>query len=209
MTEGNLAYIQDMDPAQVFSLTGDRRIQSVISKLRFLAKVQMGEKMNTRELFVRDNDSVLQRIVRTVRNYTTWASGSDIVESKEATLNFIENSIDEAITLIAFYRRTDEPFNQRIADIIAKNLEESKDGIHESIKTYKSDRKFISSAESIMQTLEARVDSLRTKGYMMCMTDKPFMPPINSPDYPVAGATVHPTETFQEPATPFDEDYQD
>lgn len=176
MSQNNLSTFQDMEPAQIFSLTGDQRVQTVIGKLKFISKIKAGEKINVRELFVRNNDSVLQRFLRSLKNYSTIISGSEVVESKEATLEFISNTVNDAINLISIYRKEKEDFHQKIADLIVNNLEISKDGIKNSIKTYREDRKFISHAEAVMQTLETRIKSLRNHGYMPDMTDSPFMP---------------------------------
>lgn len=177
----NVDLYQRMDTEQIFSLTGDVKVQQVIGKLKFMSKIQHGEKINIRELFVRDNDSVLQRVFRSLRNATTYISSSEIVESKESTLSFIQDTVNEAIALISIYRCENDKFKQNIADIIVTNLEGSKFGIRNLISTYQSDRRFISEAEAVIQTLEARINSLKEKGYMPQMTDKSFMPDLPSP----------------------------
>jgi len=182
MDSNNIDVIQEMDTAQIFSLTSDISVQKNLSALRFLAKIKQGEKINAKDLFVRDNDSVMQRILRTVRNMTAYISASDIVESKESTLKFIQDTIDDSITLIAVYRQDRDEFKQSIADIIVKNLEASKSGVWDLIKTYKNDRKFISDAEAVLLTLDARVKSLKTKGYMKGFSDASFMPIIDEGD---------------------------
>ena len=129
-----------------------------------------------RELFVRDNDSVTQRVFRSLKNWTTYLSGSETVESKDATLAFIRETVNEAITLISVYSRDKEEFKRSIADIIVQNLESSKVGIRNMIATYQNDRKFISNAEANIQTLEVKINSLRKKGLMSGMSDDSFMP---------------------------------
>ena len=175
---GNVDILQEMDPAQIFSLTGDATVQEVIGKLKFMSKIQKGEKINVRQLFVRDNDSDIQRLLRTVRNFGAYLLASDVVESKKATLTFIQETVNSAITLIAIYRRDNDDFKKSIADIIVNNLEESKIGIRNLISTYQKDRKFISEAEAVIQTVEARIRSMRDKGYMPGITDASFMPEI-------------------------------
>ncbi len=166
-----------MDSAQLFSLTGDTKVQEIIGRLKFMSKIRPGEKINVRELFARDNDSMLQRLLRTIKNVGTYLSSSDIVESKDATLAFIQENLDRAITLIAVYScDKDDKFKQTIASIIVQNLENSKGGIRHSIATYQNDRKFISEAEAVIETLEVRINSLKSKGYMSELSDVSFMP---------------------------------
>lgn len=184
----NVDILQEMDPAQIFSMTGDAKVQEVIGRLKFMSKILHGEKINVRELFVRDNDSVMQRLLRTMRNVGTFLSASDSAESKQATLDFIQDTVNSAITLIAIYRRDNDDFKKNIADIIVNNLEQSKVGIRNLISTYQSDRKFISEAEAVIQTLEVRINSMRQKGYMPGISDASFMPaivnisPVGSPE---------------------------
>lgn len=185
MTESNIDFIQDMDAAQTFSLHGDKKVQEILGKLKFMAKIQHGEKINVRELFVRDNDSVTQRFLRTLRNWSTLLSASETVESKESTLSFIQETVNGAITLISLYRKNEDEFRNDIANMIVQNVELSKAGIRNLIATYQSDRKFISEAEAVIQTLEARIKSLQRKGWVDGITDASFMPSTNfSPPEP-------------------------
>jgi len=165
-----------MDTAQIFSLTGDEKVQDVIGRLKFISKIKSGEKLNVRELFVRDNDSVLQRVIRTIRNFGTYLSASDVVESKEATITFIQDTLNQAINLIMIYCKEDDEFKKNVASIIVENLEKSKIGIKNSIETYQNDRKFISRVEAIIQTMEIRIKSMKEKGYMNGLSDTSFMP---------------------------------
>ncbi len=112
-----------------------------------------------------------------------------IVESRDATLSFIQDTVDNAITLIIVYRQERDEFKQNIADIIVNNLEASKCGIRNMITTYQSDRKFISEAEAVIQTLEARITSMKTRGIVSGMSDVSFMPPIADADDPPFNAT--------------------
>ena len=168
-----------MNPAQAFSLMGNEKVQEVIGHLKFIAKIKQGEKINIHELFIRDNDSIVQRCLRTLKNAAAYISSSQIVESKDATLIFIQETVNNAITLISMYRETKNEFNNNIADAIVSNLEASKVGIRNSILTYQSDRKFISQAESVIQTLEVRINSMKKNGYMEGISDTSFMPELD------------------------------
>ena len=167
--------LQRMDAEQIFSLANNTKVHEVIGKLKFLAKIKLGEKINVRDLFVRDNDSIAQRFLRTVRNWTTYFSASETVESKEATLAFIQDTVNTAITLIAVYQSETEGYKKDLATLIAKNLEESKVGIRNLISTYQNDRRFISETEAVIQTLEVRIASMKIKG----LTETSFMPKID------------------------------
>lgn len=179
MQEPNIDILQEMDPAQIFSFTGDSNVQEVIGHLKFMSKIKQGEKIDTRNLFVRDNDSMIQRFFRTVKNAGAYVLSSEVVESKNATLSFIQNTVNDAINLISIYRRDQNEFRQSIADIIVQNLEMSKIGIRNLIATYQYDRKFISDAEAVIQTVEARISSLKKQGYMSGISEESFMPNVD------------------------------
>ncbi|KKK67170.1 hypothetical protein LCGC14_2956760, partial [marine sediment metagenome] len=142
-------------------------------------------------------DSVVQRLLRTIRNISTFMSSSEIVESKDATLAFIQDTVNMAITLIAVYRRDKDKFKQDIANIIVENLENSKGGIRNLIATYQNDRKFISEAEAVIQTLEVRIKNMTSKGYMPGISDASFMPIVSQepPPSPVDSALPSPVES--------------
>ena len=176
MGDSNL--FSSSDTAQVFAISSNK-VEQVISHLKFLSKIRPGEKLNTSELFVRNNDSVFQRVIRTLRNVSSLVSAGTSSETKEATLEFIQATINEAIAIITVYRADKDQFRNNIADILVNNLEGSKIGIRNVISTYQNDRKFISQVAAIMQTLEARIQNLQKKGYMSGMTEASFMPEIS------------------------------
>lgn len=147
------------DAAKLFSQTGNEKtIKNLVSKLRFIAKVNPGEKLNVKELFVRDNNVVWQRFLRTMRDKVLWEDG----ESKESTQAFVEAVTDEAINLICYYRsdKTND-FNNQIADLLTRNLEEAIKGMESLIETYKDDRIYSSKIEAMMGTLTLRLETLK------------------------------------------------
>lgn len=144
--------------ARVFSLTGnDAPVEGIITKLKFISKIKSGEKINVRRLFVRDDKSPYQRLMRTVNDLTVRG------ESKSETLEFIKFVIDDAINLICVYKSDpNDAFKMRIADMIVQNLNESKQGLSALTGTYSGDILFVSQIEAVMQTLDARISSLMT-----------------------------------------------
>jgi len=137
-------------------------VKDVISKLRFLSKIKPGEKVNVKELFVRDNNSIFQRFIRSIRNLS--AEGA---ESKESTLHFIEQVTDETLDLICTFRSSsNDDYKIGLSDILIKNLEQSKRGIRNLFKTYEYDRMFVSQAEAILQTLDVRIKNLKLEHVM-------------------------------------------
>src|SRR5690349_5944076 len=82
---------------QLFSKAGlEQPIKDIISKLLFISKINVGEKLNVKDYFVRDNNSITQRLIRTIKNMISQDSG----EYKLDTLDFLKNTITEALEFI-------------------------------------------------------------------------------------------------------------
>jgi hypothetical protein len=147
--------MKDIDSAKYFTQTGSEHVvNDIISKLIFISKVKKGEKLNTKELFVRDNNDMLQRMVRTVRSNVFWDDG----ENKESTIIFLSTVTNEALNLISIYRKDpSNEFNNNIADLLSQNVENSLQGLESLIYTYREDRIFSSQIETMIDTLKLRV----------------------------------------------------
>lgn len=151
----------NLDSARHFTQTGNEQVvNDVISKLRFISKVKDGEKLNVKELFVRDNNEIWQRFLRTMRSNILWEDG----ESKESTMAFISSVTDKALNLICYYRTNpDIEFSNNIADMLTNNLEEAIKGMDALLVTYKEDRIFSSQIETLMGTLTLRLKAFNSK----------------------------------------------
>jgi len=163
-----------MESEQTFN---DDRVQVIISRLKFMSKIKTGEKINIRELYIRDNESVVQRFLRSIKNYATIISGAEIVESKDATLQFIRETLNTAIDLIIIYKGQDDQFKNKLAELLIKNLEDAKGGISNIINTYNYDRKFLAEASATIETIEAKISSMKEKKLISSdtLTDLSFM----------------------------------
>ena len=162
-----------MEKTNIFSLEDENKnkVLENISKLNFLSKIRKNEKINVKDLFVRDNDSIPQRFIRTIKNWTDYFSSLNNVESKESTLKFINETITSSLNLIFFYKTNENDentikFRNDMANLIIKNLNLSIMGINNLIDTYQNDRKFISDAQAVMQTLHIKIDSMIDDGYI-------------------------------------------
>ena len=163
-----------MESEQTFN---DDRVQVITSRLKFMSKIKTGEKINIRELYIRDNESVVQRFLRSIKNYATIISGAEIVESKDATLQFIRETLNTAIDLIIIYKGQDDQFKTKLAELLIKNLEDAKGGISNIINTYNYDRKFLAEASATIETIEAKISSMKEKKLISSdtLTDLSFM----------------------------------
>jgi len=126
---------------------GQRSVQDIISKLKFISTIKPGEKIDVASLSVQ-TDSLMGRIYRTI-----LARG----ESRAASLEFIRQTLGEAFDLASAYAGREDPFNRKIGQMILAALLAAKSGIIGLSETYKDDRMFVSRVEILVGTLEARI----------------------------------------------------
>ncbi len=174
----------DYSTLQLFSKIGlEQPIKDIISKLIFISKINVGEKLNVRDYFVRDNNSISQRLIRTIKNFFSQDTG----EYKEDSLKFLENTISEALELIFIYYPKSKDnekedfnsdtnsermfpsssggaikldFNRSIALLLIKNVKDCKIGIENLKQTYSYDRNFVSDLQALLQTLDIKLTSI-------------------------------------------------
>lgn len=177
MTSQNTPTATNANTAKTFSLTGgDIPVENVVTKLKFLSNVKPGEKINVRQLFVRDDTDWYQRFVRTMKNIIPKLFNPTMPltngESKAETLEFIKFIYNEAIDLICVYNDPRDKFKQDISNMIIENINRSKTGINSLIHTYSEDIKFKSQIGAIVETLDARLSSVRDLGYTMALSQE-------------------------------------
>ena len=132
-------------------------VKTIIANLRFISKIEPGKKVNVKQMFVRDNTLLWQRFLRSVHN---WFYSGD--ENKEATLRFIEKVTDEAIEHIYHYQYEKNTHHDLI-DILIRNLERSKHGTLNLMKTYEDDISFVSRIEAYIESLDISLHTLRNE----------------------------------------------
>jgi hypothetical protein len=152
---GKDCHDSNLESAKYFTQTGNEQVvNNVISKLIFISKVKKGEKLNIKNLFVRDNNDILQRFLRTIRNNILWEDS----ESKQSTINFLSSVTDEALNLVSIYRQNpNNEFNNNIADMIVDNIKKALQGMESIVHTYKDDRLYSSQIETMLNTLNLRL----------------------------------------------------
>ena len=140
---------------QNFDQIGDEQVNTILSKLKFLSKIKVGEKINSKYYFVRDNNSIVQRFLRSMRNLTAENS-----ENKNSTLEFINETVNRTIHLICIYKKSNNLYSKQISDLLIENLNDTKAGVRNLTKTYEDDRIFVSKLESFIQSFELKLQNI-------------------------------------------------
>lgn len=126
--------------------------KDILSKLKFISKVQEGEKINVRYLYVQQ-DGFMTKLSRTFYN----------LDNRGNTLNFVENTIKRSLEIITLYINSDKLSDRKLCYNIIKDLDKSKSGIINLIKTYIQDNMFIARMETLLDEIEAKISELKSK----------------------------------------------
>ena len=120
-----------------------------VSKVIILRWVNVGEKINTRELFIRE-ESWSNTIIRTIR--------SD--EDRYQTLEFIEELMESVIQMYLYYVEATSDLNQSLAKMLMENLNKCRPGLDNLCVTYKYDRMFISKMGAVLALVDAKIGTI-------------------------------------------------
>jgi len=123
--------------------------QEIISKLKFLGKIQKEEKINVRYVFMQPND-LATKLSRTFYNK----------DNRNNTLSFVKEVIESSFDIIKQYMNSEKKFEKTICQNIVKDLELAKIGIANLKDTYISDIKFNCDIETIIENIDVKITEL-------------------------------------------------
>lgn len=124
--------------------------QETISKLKFLGKINKGEKINVKELTLQTEGWV------TSASRTVW-----FVDNRNNTMSFINNVISSGFGLIPILINSDNISDNQLAKGIIHDLVKAQDGIGNLKTTYSDDTFFCCTIDTYIQTIKARISQLK------------------------------------------------
>ena len=137
--------------------------KEVISKLKFIGKLQKGEKINIRMLYVQQ-DGVITQFIRTF-----------LQDNRSKTLSFIQDTINKSFDLITYYDKSSRLSERIMSNNLIEDLKRSKNGLVNLKDTYCDDVKFCCDLETLLQLIDAKLIE-----YDKCDTNSSLPPP---PDF--------------------------
>lgn len=120
--------------------------RNTFSKLKFIACLEPGDKINTRYL-IKQPEGIWTRFSRTLLNY----------DNRNNTNIFITNTVNEAIDFIDNHRATDG-LESKMADILLTDLNNSKNGLNNIMNTYADDLKFKCDIMTLIQYIDTKLE---------------------------------------------------
>lgn len=120
--------------------------RELLSKLKFLSKIQPSEKVSLRDMKMYPDD-MITTLLRTVFRDN----------SRAKTLTFIQDTIDKAFEVINNYRKSDKPSDIIMVKNIIEDIRNSKLGLNNLKETYTDDRKFCCDIDIILECIDAKL----------------------------------------------------
>jgi len=119
--------------------------KDVITKLKFIGKIQPGEKINTKYYMAIVNNDWWTSVLRTFYNF----------ESRGCTLNFLNETIKRAIEIAGeIKKKPDADEEQTMLHHIYSDLAQAIEGIDNLKKTYSNDKIVVASLETIIEQIQ-------------------------------------------------------
>lgn len=122
--------------------------KDVVTRLKFISKIQAGEKINTKHYLAIVNDDWLTAVLRKFYNF----------ESRSQSISFINDTITAAFTMIDKIKTMGNDSHQidstNILHNLFRDLFHAKIGITNLIKTYKTDKIIVCQLETVIENID-------------------------------------------------------
>lgn len=119
--------------------------KEVISRLKFIGKIQKGEKINSRLMYVQQCGLITQ-FARTF-----------LQDNRCKTLTFIQDTITRSFELISCYDKSSKFSDIILCNKLIQDLKKSKVGIVNLKETYLDDIKFCCDLETLNEVIDAKL----------------------------------------------------
>jgi hypothetical protein len=120
--------------------------KEIISRLKFIGKIQKGEKINVKYMYVQP-EGILTRISRSLIHQ----------DNRQNTLNFVRSTISKTFDIIASYSSSNKESQLQLCTHIITDLKQSKNGLINLKDTYLDDIKFTCDIDTLLQDIDAKL----------------------------------------------------
>ena len=144
----------------IFNINSMESDKEIISRLKFIGKVQKGEKINVKYMFIQP-EGIATKISRTLINQC----------NRQNTLNFIRNTIKRSLEIIKTYKESKIDSQIHICDHIIQDIEQSKKGITNFKNTYLDDLKMGCDLDTLLQEIDAFLYEIKSSVYSHDIVD--------------------------------------
>jgi hypothetical protein len=124
----------------------------VISRLKFIGKIQKREKINVKYMYLQP-DGIITQLSRALFYH----------DSRINTLNFLQETITKVFEIISLYENSLNNIEKTMCYNLVKDLIQSKAGLSNLKETYIGDIKFCCDMDIILQNIDAHIVDIDTK----------------------------------------------
>ena len=129
----------------------DDNQQETIARLKFLGRVNKGEKINVKEMTLQ-TESYITSMSRSV-----W-----FVDNRNNTLSFIQNTIQAAFALLKLLLQASNVSSKELARVVVKDIDGARAGIANLKTTYSEDTYFCCEVDTYSETLKAKLMAIKS-----------------------------------------------
>ena len=122
--------------------------KETISRLKFIGKIQIGDKVNLRYMYIQP-DGLITQISRSL-----------LQDNRAKTLSFLQDTINKTFEILKCYERTKKNADKIMCINLVNDLKNSKNGLNNLKETYAMDVKFICDLDTLLQTIDAKLTEL-------------------------------------------------
>lgn len=119
---------------------------SIFSKLKFISRLQVGDKINTKYLYIQ-KDCIITKLSRMFYD-----------ENRKNTLNFIHNTVNRAFEILTIYDSGGKEQHRPICIILVNDLLKCRSGLLNIKETYLTDIKFSCDVDTILELINTKLD---------------------------------------------------
>jgi hypothetical protein len=118
-----------------------------MSKLKFIGKIQKGEKINVKHMFIQP-EGLATKISRSFIN----------LDSRGNTLTFVKTTITQSFNILYSYLTNGTSSHKNLCVHIIDDIKQSKQGIQNLKLTYSSDIMLCCQLDCVIQEIDAKMD---------------------------------------------------
>lgn len=124
--------------------------KETISRLKFIGKIQIGEKVNLKYMYIQ-NDGLITQLYRII-----------FQENRSKTLTFLQDTVNKSFEILKCYQKSKKKADKIMCTNLVEDLKKSKEGFLNLKETYISDIKFCCDIDTILQLIEAKLTESST-----------------------------------------------
>ena len=145
--------------------------KETISRLKFIGKIQIGDKVNLKNMYIQP-DGLITQISRSI-----------LQDSRSKTLVFLQDTISKTFEILKCYERTKKNSDKIMCANLINDLKNSKNGLSNLKETYSMDIKFTCDLDTLLQTIDAKLSEIESNHLFSPMIS-PLTPPKPPPPFP-------------------------